>query len=328
VRRGQRCFAGLCALVPSLVAASLHAQSLTQNKAMAEVLFREATELAAKGQHVQACERFEGSQRYDAALGTILHLADCYDRVGRTASAWVWFVEARDQARASNQNEREQIASRRVADLERRLSTIRIDVGPEARLPGLTVEMNGAAVPATSFGVPIPVDPGRSYVLARAPGHATWTRVLYLEPGPDRRIVDLPPLSRPAPTQKSSDETARARSGPPRWVGFALGGGGLLGLGAATVFGIRAHDLDRQSRDECRSSDGNACNAQGKSLRDRAFGAANAATVAAVAGGALLAAGVTWVVLVPGPSSERPRSIELGARVTEGGASLEIGAAL
>jgi hypothetical protein len=326
VRRGS--FAGLCALGPLLVASSLHAQSLTQNKAMAEVLFREATELAAKGQHAQACERFEASQRYDAALGTILHLADCYDRVGRSASAWVWFVEARDQARASNQNEREQIASRRAADLERRLSTIRIDVAPEARLPGLTVEMNGAAVPASSFGVPIPVDPGRSYLLARAPGYSTWTQVLYLEPGPERRTVDLPPLSRAAPNRNSSEGTARARSGPPRWVGFALGGGGLLGLGAATVLGIRAHELDRQSRAECRSSDGNACNAEGKSLRDRAFGAANAATVAAVAGGALLAAGVTWVVLAPGPSSERPRSIELGARVTDGGASLEIGTAL
>ncbi len=328
MRRGGRFLAGLSGLGPLLVASSLHAQSLTQNKAMAEVLFREATELAAKGQHVQACERFEASQRYDAALRTIRYLADCYDRVGRTASAWVWFVEARDQARANNQNEREQIASRRAADLERRLSTIRIDVAPEARLPGLTVEMNGAAVPASSFGVPIPVDPGRSYVRARAPGHSTWTHVLYLEPGPDRRIVELPPLPRPAPNQQPSEGTARARSGPPRWVGFALGGGGLFGLGAATVLGIRAHELDRQSREECRSSDGNACNAEGKSLRDRAFGSANAATVAAVAGGALLAAGVTWVVLVPGASSERPGSLELGARLTDGGASVEIGTAL
>lgn len=324
--RGCRMFGALAVGLPLLTAPSLHAQSLTQNKAMAEVLFREATELAAKGQHVQACERFEASQRYDPALGTILYLADCYDRVGRSASAWVWFVQAREQAHASNQNEREQIASRRAADLERRLSTIRIDVAPEARLPGLTVEMNGAPVPPSSFGVPIPVDPGRSYVRATAPGHFPWTEVLYLEPGPDRRTLELPRLSRPVSKQKPSK--ASAPSGPPRWVGFALGGGGLFGLGAATVLGVRAHELDRQSHDECRSNDANACNAEGRSLRDRAFGAANAATVAAVAGAALVAAGVTWVVLVPAVSSERPRPIELGARVKDGGAELRIGTAL
>lgn len=310
-------------LAPLLIAPAVHAQVPTQSKAMAEALFREATELVASGQHVKACERFEASQRAEPALGTVLHLADCYDRIGRTASAWVWFVEAREQARASNQSEREQIASRRASDLERRLSTIRIDVPPEARLPGLTLEMNGAPVPASSFGVPIPVDPGRSYVRAAAPGYFPWTQVLYLEPGPDRRNVELPLLSRRASEPKPSSASVAAKPGPPRWVGFALGGGGLFGLGAATVLGIRAHDLDRQSRDECRAD---ACNAEGKSLRDRAFGAANAATVAAIAGGALVAAGVTWVVLVP--SSSEKRSIELGARVTSGGAELEIGTAL
>ncbi len=311
-----------------LIAPALHAQVTAQNKAMAEALFREATELVAQGQHVQACERFEASQRAEPALGTILHLADCFDRIGRTASAWVWFVEAREQARAAGQTEREQIASRRASDLERRLSTIRIEVPPAARLPGLAVEMNGTPVPASSFGVPIPVDPGRSYVRAVAPGYFQWTQVLYLEPGPDRRSVELPLLSRQASEPEPTRASESAQPGPPRWVGFVLGGSGLFGLGAATVLGIRAHELDRQSRDECRSDAGNACNAEGKSLRDRAFGAANAATVAAIAGGALVAAGVTWVVLVPTSSSEQPRTVELGARVTNGGARLEIGAAL
>jgi len=323
VRRGAWVVAGVAVLSH---AAPLRAQT-AQERALAEVLFREGVELGARGKHVEACDRFEASQKKDPALGTLLYLADCYDRVGRTASAWISFVEARQQARASGQSEREQIASRRIADLERRLSTIQIEVEHEARLNGLVVEMNGTTVPASSFGVPIPVDPGRSYVRATAPGHFAWTQVLYVEPGPGRRKIEVPALSRPVPRDQPQSEVREPAPGPPRWFGFALGGAGVFGLGAATLLGVRAHELDRDSRGECRSDDENACNAAGKSLRDRAFGAANAATVAAVAGSALLAAGVTWLFFVPA-SSAKKGSIGLGARVGPGSANIEIGAAL
>jgi hypothetical protein len=312
-----------------LVPARSHAQPLTQRKAMAEVLFHDGTELAAKGRHAEACQRFESSRELDPALGTILYLADCYDRIGRTASAWVWFVEARELARNTSQAEREMIASRRAADLERRLTRLRLVVPDAARLPGLAIEINGVAVPSSSFGVPVPVDPGRTLVRAVAPGYSGWSQTVVVSQGSKEHAVDVPALSRtPEASAGSPRGSLRAADGatPPRWVGYALGGGGLLGLGTAAVFGLRADDLDEQSQSECRSDDRDACTASGKSLRDRAFGAATASTVAAVAGAALLGAGITWLLFVPEASEPtRPAArISLGAGATLGGAELRI----
>jgi hypothetical protein len=109
-----------------------------------------------------------------------------------------------------------------------------------------------------------------------------------------------------------------------RWVGYALGGGGLVALGTAAALGIRAHDLDQESQSQCR---GESCSAAGKSLRDRAFGAATGSTIAAVAGGALLAAGVTWLFFVPAP--EQPgRLLGFRAQATSERVELKIGGAL
>jgi serine/threonine-protein kinase len=303
---------------------------LTQQKAMAEVLFRDGTSLTRQGRHVEACRRFEGSQQLDPALGTILYLADCYDRIGRTASAWVWFVQARELAHSNDQPERELIASRRAADLERRLSRVRIQVAPGAQIAELSIQMNGVVVPSSSFGVPIPVDPGRLYVRASAPGRFPWYQTIYVGQRASERTVVVPPLSRSAAQGSDGSQAASSelgvRPGPPRWVGYALGGGGLVGLGTAAVLGIRAHDLDQRSQAEC---DGNTCNGEGKSLRDRAFGAATGSTIAAVAGGALIAAGVTWLIFVPAPSEAgQTRVLALGAHVTNEGMGLRLGGSL
>jgi serine/threonine-protein kinase len=326
----HRIIGSLLALPAMLATAQSHAEdrALTQQKAMAEVLFRDGTALSHQGRHVEACRRFESSQELDPALGTILYLADCYDRIGRTASAWIRFVEARELAHSSDQSEREQIAARRAADLERRLSRITIQVAPEARLRELSIQMNGVIVPQSSYGVPIPVDPGRSYVRASAPGRFPWYETIYVDQRASDRTVVVPALSAPVRSERMATEprVLEKSSRPPRWVGYALGGGGLLALGTAAVLGLGAHDLNQRSEDECR---GESCTAAGKSLRDRAHGAAMGSTIAAVAGGALVTAGVTWLIFVPAPPEPgEQRILALGARATPERVELRIGGAL
>jgi uncharacterized protein HemY len=69
------------------------------DKATAEALFAEGRRLMSSGNYATACQKFAASQKLDPALGTSLNLADCYDKSGRTASAW---AESRDAAAAAH----------------------------------------------------------------------------------------------------------------------------------------------------------------------------------------------------------------------------------
>ena len=59
----------------------------TQDRAIAEALFRDGKALIAAERINDACAKFQESERLDPALGTLLHLATCYAQVGKTASA-------------------------------------------------------------------------------------------------------------------------------------------------------------------------------------------------------------------------------------------------
>src|SRR5258706_3292372 len=67
-------------------------------KAAAVSAYDEAETLIAQGKLAEACPRYAESQRLDPQLGTLLHLADCMERNGQTASAWAGFREASEVA--------------------------------------------------------------------------------------------------------------------------------------------------------------------------------------------------------------------------------------
>jgi hypothetical protein len=298
-------------LALSLFTRVLHAEPSPQERAAAEALFQTGAQLIDQARYPEACEKFEASYALDPALGTRLRLADCYDRVGRTASAWALFVEVVALSRAHGQRERETIAAVRVRDLESRLSklTLKIDVRRAPR--GLEVTLNGSAIPAASWQMPIPIDPGPQTIRASAPGHLPWTLRVEVPPGPSARSVDVPPLARspsaaPADTRAVTPPAAKEEGTGDRpllWAGVITSGVGVVGIGVAGVLGYLAYDRNRESLDSCSRADANACTPRGKQLRDDAQELANASTLSAVIGGALLATGVTLLVLAP--SAER-----------------------
>lgn len=290
-----------------LAATSSYAQPGPRDKAAAEALFQHAARLFEESRFSEACEKFEASQELDPAIGTQLRLADCYDRVGRTASAWGLFAEVKALARAQGQNDRETIASERLSDLERRLSKLTLRLQPGARPPGLEIRLNGTSIPSASWDVPIPVDPGTQRVEAIAPGYRPWSTSALAQPGPSEQTLDVPRLV-PLPAQTPSGDAATSTSllevdssSTPAtvWLGYTTGAVGIVGLGVAAFFGYRAYDLNDDSLNYCLRDDPNACLPEGKELRDDARQAATISTVSAIAGGALLAAGVTLLLTSP-----------------------------
>src|ERR1017187_9987356 len=132
--------------VPFLFASLLLASTAARagDPAAAQALFDEAKQLMAQGRYIEACPKLEESQKNDAGLGTQFHLADCWQHLGRTASAWALFREVQSGARALGQTGRERVARDRALALEPWLSKIIIAPQDDAATPGLQIWRDGA----------------------------------------------------------------------------------------------------------------------------------------------------------------------------------------
>jgi serine/threonine-protein kinase len=321
--------AGWSVIGQLLVALPASGAPTPTEKAAAEALFQEGTELMAAGRFAMACDKFEASNAIEPGLGTKLWLADCYDRAGRTASAWALFSEAAALAQQSSQSERERAANQRAADLEPRLSKIELKLPVGSLPPGLVVTLDGATIPETSLGSALPVDPGPHTVVVKAPGYRARTVNGEVPVGPVTVSLEVAALEREPERPKSAPAAALApvRPAPPgttqRTLGWALGGLGIASLAGAGVLAYRAHDLDGESRAHCLADDPNLCNSEGTSLREQARTFGNVATAATIAGTVLTATGVVLLITAPSRSRESER-VGVGAEFTPTSTSLVV----
>lgn len=168
------CFFAIALSVLSLPSQAL-AQTSAEKAASAQALFDEGLRLLNAGQPVPACPKLAASQKLDPAMGTKFHLARCYEKLGKTASAWALFVESGDEARAAKRQDLEQSARKHAADLAPKLARMTILVSPAmASLDGLKIRRDGIMLEKAVWDVPMPVDPGEHFLTATAPGKTAW----------------------------------------------------------------------------------------------------------------------------------------------------------
>src|SRR5262245_5522796 len=177
--------------LPSLAAA----QTAAGDKAVAESLFDRGLQLMRDGKYPEACNQLEQSQAIERGIGTLLYLAECYEKLGRTASAWAMFREAASAARAENQADRARAGTARAERLEPMLSRLTLLVPNASSTAGLIIKRNGQAVPTVAFGVALPTDPGSQQIEASAPGRLPWAVTVTLPAGASSVHVDVPELA-------------------------------------------------------------------------------------------------------------------------------------
>lgn len=289
-----------------------HAQGRVADKATAEALFDQGLALMREGRFEQACARFERSQAIERGLGTMLYLADCYERVGRTATAWALFREAASMADAAGQRERAVAGTKRAEALKPKLAHITVQVEETRRRPGLRVTRNGATLPESLWGIPLPVDPGDHALRVSAPGHATIETTVRVQAGPSQLEYPVPELKPLATASASASEApssslyevapsavarASAAGDTQRMVGLITAGAGAVSVVVGAVFGTRAIVKDNEAEEFCV---GNSCtDPQGVVLTDEAISAATASTVAFTVGACLITGGLAAYLLAP-----------------------------
>jgi serine/threonine-protein kinase len=266
--------------------------------AAAEALFQEGKRLAAAGDFEHACPKFAESQRLDAGAGTLLNLGDCYEKIGKIASAWGAFTDAELTARNAGDTARRTEAARRAEALAPRLSRIAIVVPPTTRVPGIEIRRDGAIVGEGQWGSALPVDPGQHTIEVMAPGRKPWSTVMRVDAPGAVAKVEIPPLD------PGTGEAGAATWSAQRTIGLVIGAAGLVGIGVGSAFTVKMVSKNNDSLAYC-PTDPTKCYAQGVDLRNQAFDAAHIATGTFVAGAALLAGGVVVFFTAPGGAQRR-----------------------
>jgi hypothetical protein len=301
--------------------------------AAAQALFDEAKQLMADGRYTAACPKFAESQQADPGLGTQFHLADCWQHVGRIASAWALFHEVESQAHARGESGRERVARDRAVALEPFLPKLQILPREGEAAAGMIIRRDGIEVGREQWGAEVPIDPGTHVVTVFVPGRQPWGTGVEV-PIEDKIVtVDIPPLAtlpsdvaatpyrpppaiatapsppRPAPaaptaigvtsTMPPSETPAvENRGGAQRAVGWFFVGAGVVGLGSGVYFLTQWTDIRNQSNAHCI---GGACDLTGAQLRSNADSQGHAAIIAGAGGALALILGAVLAATAPGP---------------------------
>jgi hypothetical protein len=275
--------------------------------ARADAAFQQAMALRSAGHDVEACPKFAESRALAPAVGVTLYLADCYERTGRTASAWREFRAAEKLARERD-DKRADVAAQRAYTLEPKIDRLTVSPSASAEASGAEVRVDGAVLPSASWNAALAVDPGDHVVTFASPGQPLRTFNAHVDASATSAVVRIddghgegtaaPPLATSAPA-----ETAAPGHGD---IGARWAAGGLMLAGAAGL-GVGAWFVTDKTREVM--PDGKLCDPR---LRP---GAIPAAAVAFSAGGlALISGAILYYVHRPGRTE-----VSLAPSVTPGG---------
>jgi hypothetical protein len=263
-----------------------------------------------------ACPRFAESQRLDPGGGTLLNLAVCHEKQGRIATAWGEYNAALSLAMHDKRQDRESIARAGIASLAATVPRVSIVVSQQADVPELAIRVDGAEVPRSSWGTPLPFDPGQHAIEASAPGRRSLTLTAMLRANGEVMPVEVPVLPveasaapplgvppQPLVIAPVLDEGAHVERSPLFYVGLSFG---IAGLATSATTGVLALLAHQSVGSKCDRSTGLCSDASGIDDASRARTMAWVSTVA-------LAVGIVGAVVMLAASSRSTQKGGTGA---------------
>jgi hypothetical protein len=287
-------------------APAARASPVDPDLAAARALFHEA-ELDEQGARwAQALVKLRRASAVKMTPGLRFHIAVCEERLGQLVAALDDFTAAQAAARDENNREVLGLVSDPLLAIKLRVPTLTVELPPALRKPEAAAEvrLDGALVPRTSVGVPLPVDVGSHTLQANAPGYAPYavTVTLIERQAATVHVDAVASITHDAPgpaLTKPEVGNAPSSSGN-RSLAIAMTAGAVV-LAAAGVGAYVAAGSDASYWQGACQGEGPSC---GNKTPVRAWdGAALGAWLAA--GGAAAVAVVLWARPVSGDSGTR-----------------------
>ena len=308
--------------------------SADQLEPTARDLFKQGRELVSEGKFAEACPYFERSLSLELGLGTRFNLADCWEHIGRTASAREMFLQVARDADDLGQMDRSQMATERARALLPKLS--RLQIKHESRDAQVRVSRDDIPIERDNWTKPTAVDPGHYEIRLTLSGNEVWTTevdvpakaatVLVTVPHREQEAaitpvtavpvtpvnqelapIKLKKLPNPASKQQPEPVVANHSSAWPA----ALFVTGVAGVGVGTLFALLYKSKNDQASAICPSNVG--CSDSDISRHSDLVGDAERERLGAYLGFGLGAAGITTatILFTTRTKDENPRSFGL-----------------
>jgi hypothetical protein len=296
----------------------------------AEVLYQEGQRAADAHDWSLACQKFRESNAREPAPGTLLNIANCEEKLGELNASLAHY----EAVAVLVQDDRAKFATERAKVIRARIPKLVVRLAPSTPSDA-RVERDGKTLPATSLGVPLPVDPGEHTLVLSVPGRADArvnirlaereTRDVVLSSGTAALASTAPaaPVLAAAVAEKKDEPSSTTTPSAPfavrhagllRGAGYASLGLGAVGLGTGIVGLLATANAKREADAECVAG----CTAAGLEAQDRGQSASTVATAGFIASGVGLAAGAALLVVLP--RLTRDKTTTVGAAPVAGGA--------
>lgn len=279
----------------------------------ADQLFDEAKQLMDTNLE-QACAKFEQSLALNSeALGTLVNVALCDEKLGHFASALAKFTEARDRAKEQGLAEYVRASEQHMAAVAPLVPHLTIKLTED--LPGTSVLVDSAVIPPAGFAS-IAVDPGEREIVVTAPDRLPYRTKIIIAKSAHQDVV-VPALAK----------SVIVRSSRPR-IGqiTAIAGGVAMATGLGIGLYARSQYNAQFDNGNCKTIDDHKrCNVDGGKKTDHARTLGNVGTIVGAVGlGAAIGGTLLWL-LSPhstAPADDRRPSVSLSPTVSADGVGL------
>lgn len=275
------------------------------NIAKADKLFDEGRALMKSDLHA-ACEKFEESLKFNSqAIGTLMNVALCDEKLGRTASAVAKFSEARDRAKEGNMDGHLKAAEERLKELVPRVPHVKI-VFAKPPLPETRIVIDDQVIAMADIG-DIALDPGEHPLVVSAPNHLSYETKIRIADG-EHREVTVPALRGATSSRRTIGKIVTISGG------VFIASGVILGL----VANNRYEDQFDGSNPNCNAM--RQCNGNGQTETERAR---TLGVVGSVVGGVGVAAVAVGLYLwIRSPSESHAKRVTLLPQLAPGEAGV------
>jgi hypothetical protein len=300
-------------ILVALLAVRAHAETDIE---LADKLFEEGVALRDTNLQ-QSCEKFSQSlQKNPQAIGTLLNVALCDEKLGRIASAVKHFSEALDRAKEGNLADYAAEAQSKIDKLKPDLPHVTIKL-LGVRHNGTRVLIGDQVIPSDKLdGAKVAVDPGELLIIVTAPGRVTYETRMMIQKK-EEKPIEVPELKE-AVVVKSSRKT----------IGIitTVSGGALAATGI--VLSLYARN---KYNDQFESQGGappacdkttKTCSPDGQSNTEQAITYGNVATVVGIVGVAAIGVGLYLWISAPKEQEQDQRGITFVPEITPESAGL------